>query len=137
MLNSLNITFILLPILPIFTVLLLIYRRRINRESNLIKRGFRLFKLNLILIGAFTGIAWLLSFGLTPSLSTFGYPETIEDIQNPEQILNYLQQYNRALVTNLLVFNWFIVTFSVWFLSSLYGFARTITNALLARPVER
>jgi hypothetical protein len=96
-----------------------------------------LFKLNLILIGAFTGIAWLLSFGLTPSLSTFGYPETIEDIQNPEQILNYLQQYNRALVTNLLVFNWFIVTFSVWFLSSLYGFARTITNALLARPVER
>jgi len=137
MLNPTTVIWVLLPILLVFTVLLLIYRRRLDREPNLLKRGFRLFRLNLILLGLFTAIAGLFVFPLAPPLSTFGYPETVADIQDAEQLLRYLQQYNRALVTNLHAFSWFLYIFAFWFLSSIYGFAKVITDALLARSVEQ
>ncbi|MEO0408447.1 MAG: hypothetical protein AAF289_13950 [Cyanobacteria bacterium P01_A01_bin.135] len=121
----------------ICVVILLIYRRRIDREPNLLKRGFYLFRLNLILLGVFTGFIALLVFPLSPSLGSFGYPDTAEDVQSAEQILEYLQLYNQALVTSLNALTWFFYLFAIWFLTALYSFAVLIKDALLARPTRQ
>ncbi len=66
----------------------------------------------------------LLLFSLpnTSSLSTFGYPESVEEIQSPKLLLELLQDYNKALVQTVNVLHWFLFIFVVWFLTTLFVF---------------
>ncbi|MBE9103293.1 hypothetical protein [Vacuolonema iberomarrocanum] len=137
MLNVINAGWILLPAILVFTGILLFNRWRINQETHLIKRAFRLLRLYFVLFAAFIGITWLLVSVMTVPLSTFGYPDGIENIQSPEQLLSYLQGYNRALVLNIQAFSWFIFVFAVWFLFAMYEFSRTVANALLENQYRR
>lgn len=133
MLSSINTLWILAPAFLIITVILLINRRRINQDPHIVKRSFRLLKLYLISIGSFTAITWLVVSSFPAILTTFGYPDTVESIQTTEQILDYLQQYNRALTTTMNAFSLFLFAFTVWLLSSIYEFAKTITHALIEK----
>ena len=128
---------VLPPGLLIGIALLLVHRRRINREPNLIKRGFLLFRLNLLSFGIYAVFLGLLLFPLSLLLSRSGYPDNVESIQSAEQLREYLHIYNQALVTALNVLTFFFYFFGIWLLSAIYAFARLVKDALLARPPQQ
>jgi hypothetical protein len=57
---------------------------------------------------------WLPS---TPSLASFGYPADIDDIENKQKLLKYLQDYNEAIVKTTEVVYWMIFITVFWFVS--------------------
>jgi len=57
---------------------------------------------------------WLPS---TPSLASFGYPADIDDIENKQKLLKYLQDYNEAIVKTTEVVHWMIFITVFWFVS--------------------
>jgi hypothetical protein len=56
-----------------------------------------------------------------PSLSTFGFPETINEIQSNDLLIDYLQGQNIAIVRTVQVVQCFIFLFVWGLLSTLYG----------------
>lgn len=122
-------------LLTIFIIvpIMLVFRARINKDSDPLNKAYRLLKLNLIAVGAFLTIIWLFVLPQTSSLSTFGYPKSVEDIQSPKLLLEYLQTYNRALVRTTQVLYWFIFIFTAWFLSTFYTFAKAINEVMAER----
>ena len=76
------------------------------------ERQVRLLKSN--------GLAFLvLCIGLwlflpsTPSLGTFGYPNSVTDISSQDQLLRYLQEYNRAIIRLSKSLHWLLFA-GVW-----------------------
>lgn len=57
---------------------------------------------------------WLPS---TASLASFGYPAAIDDIENKQKLLKYLQDYNEAIVKTTEVVHWMIFITVFWFVS--------------------
>jgi hypothetical protein len=57
---------------------------------------------------------WLPS---TASLASFGYPSDIDDIENKQKLLKYLQDYNEAIVKTTEVVHWMIFITVFWFVS--------------------
>jgi hypothetical protein len=124
---------IILPTMFVIVPIALFFRARINKDPDPLNKAFRLLKLNLIAFAAFLAVLWLFALPQTPVLSTFGYPQSVEDIQSPKLLLEYLQRYNRALVRTTSVLYWFIFTFAAWFLSALYTFAKAVKEAMAER----
>jgi hypothetical protein len=67
---------------------------------------------------------------MTPTLSTFGYPEKIEQIDSPEETLRYLQGMNRALVRTIDVLHLFLFLFIWIFLAAIYGLSKLIAKEM-------
>jgi hypothetical protein len=61
---------------------------------------------------------WLPS---TPSLASFGYPADIDDIENKQKLLKYLQDYNEAIVKTTEVVYWMIFITVFWFVSIIFS----------------
>ena len=135
-LNTLN-PVLLVPVILIGLVgILLLSRRRFSQEANVIKQELQWLQLNLILLSVFIVTAGTTVFFLNRNLDTFGYPATVDDIQTPAQVLEYLQQYNRAIATNTYALIWFLYAFVLWFLTSLYAFAQVIATGLWRRSIK-
>ena len=64
---------------------------------------------------AWFGIAAVTAQAITTGFSSFGYPDVPTDVQTAEKILDHLQQYNRAIMTNTYALLWFFCAFAVWF----------------------
>jgi len=52
----------------------------------------------------------------------------VEDIQSAKRLLQYLQDYNQALVRTTMVLYWFIFVFIWWFLATVYSLAKALTK---------
>lgn len=81
--------------------------------------AFDKMKLSLILFGIYSLVLWL-CVPATPVLETFGYPETVADIQTQAQILKYLQDYNKVIVKTTDILRWFLFGFIWFFMSNIY-----------------
>jgi hypothetical protein len=57
---------------------------------------------------------------MTPSLSTFGYPETVEEIATQEKVLKLLQRYNKAIVRTTEVLHWLLFISIFWFVGLMW-----------------
>jgi len=121
-----DILYILGPAIVLFVGTTLVLRSRYNKEEDLLKRALKLLKLNMIIVGVFCILLWFL-LPMTPVLSTFGYPKSEGDIQTTTLLLNYLQDYNKALVRTTSVLYWFIFVFVWWFITSFFDFSKAIT----------
>lgn len=78
------------------------------------------FKLTLQYRLAFYGLIMMIlwfSLPITPSLSTFGYPEDVSDIESKEKLLKYLQRYNVAIVKTTEVVHHMIFITTFWFVA--------------------
>lgn len=124
---------VILPSVFILVIVALLLRSRINKDKNPLNRALRLLKLNTIILASFLLCLWIFALPRIPTLSSEGYPQTVESLQSPQQLLEYLQMYNRALVRTTIVLFWFIFVFVAWFLSSLYNFSKTVTAAILEK----
>lgn len=81
--------------------------------------AFDKMKLSLMLFGIYSLVLWL-CIPLTPTLETFGYPETVNDIKTETQILKLLQDYNKAIVRTTEVLKWFLFGFIWFFMTNIY-----------------
>ncbi|MEM1310117.1 MAG: hypothetical protein AAGF98_11635 [Cyanobacteria bacterium P01_H01_bin.153] len=126
--------YLIFPILLMtFFGVLLFYRQRNGQQAISLRRSLWHFKVNLILLAVCATIATVTVYILTATLDDAGYPNVPEDVQTAEQVLNYLQQYNRAIRTNTYALLWFFYGLTVWFLTTLYAFAQAIVHTLLVR----
>lgn len=121
-----DILYILGPAIVLFVMITFISRLRYGKEVDPMKRALKLLKLNMIIVGTFCLLLWFL-LPITPVLSTFGYPKSEGDIQTTKLLLNYLQDYNKALVRTTSVLYWFIFIFVWWFITAFFDFTRAIT----------
>ena len=113
--------------------ILVVQQRWHDSGSPSLKRSLQHFKVSLILLAICLGIAAVTTQAITTDLNSFGYPDGPADIQSAEQILDYLQRYNRGIMTNTYTLLWFLYAFTVWFLTTLYAFARAVVKAVLAQ----
>lgn len=98
-----------------------------GKKQDELEKAISLLKINIFATGFLLIVLWLL-LPSTASLSSFGFPETIKEIQSNEQLLNYLQKYNEALVRTTRVVHWFIFIFIWGFLTSLYSVIKTFKS---------
>jgi predicted membrane-bound dolichyl-phosphate-mannose-protein mannosyltransferase len=106
-----------------------------RKPSQIKKTAFRTAEDGLATVA--TGVLLLLLWFLlpqTPVLSTFGFPQSVEDIQSPKRLLQYLQDYNKALVRTTTVLNWFIFVFVGWFLTAIYALSKALSKVPDAQP---
>ena len=112
------------PALLIASIFLIVSRNRNNKQNNTeLNKAINHFKISSILFGGLLLILWL-SLPLTPTLSTFGYPDDVSEIRSDVKLLHLLQEYNKAIVRTTEAFRWFLFLFIWWFLTTLWGVAK-------------
>jgi len=84
--------------------------------------------------GIFLHVSFLLPS--TPSLSTFGCPDSVFDVDSPEKVLSYLQAYNRELVRTVNAVDWTFRSIAIivvgGLLAALHEYRTRL--AMLSRP---
>lgn len=132
MLAELELTNIVIFLFIIFAITYGIYEYRKNRFREDPKKA--IFRLKIATLG--TGIcALVLAFNLpsTPSLATFGYPDTIEQIQSQERLLSLLQDYNEAIVGTTKALYFFLFIFTFWFMVAFLNFSNALSTLNLKK----
>ena len=121
--NVLFLFLIPLIFLIILIATLLAYRFSNKPEVISIRRSLQRFKISLICLAICLGIAAVAIQILMRNLNSLGYSGISEDMQTAEQIIDYLQQQQRAIAINTYALLWFFYVFVVWFLTTLYAFS--------------
>ncbi|TYP95343.1 hypothetical protein LX73_0643 [Fodinibius salinus] len=98
-----------------------------GQRKNELEQAISLLKVNTFAVGLLAILLWFL-LPSTPSLSSFGFPETVKEIESKEQLLNYLQEYNQAIVRITQVVYWFIFIIVWWFLAAVYSVTKVLNN---------
>jgi hypothetical protein len=113
----------------LFVVLLFIIGFKFweGKPKNELDKAISALKINIFMVGFLSIVLWFL-LPSTSSLQSFGFPQTVSDVQTSEQILNYLQEYNEAIVRTTDVVHWFIFVFVWGFLSSKYSVIKAFKN---------
>jgi len=118
---------IFFPVLIVVVVFVVGYSLWQRKRKNDLEKAVSLLKVNTIAVGFLSILLWFL-LPSTPSLSTFGFPETVKEIQSNEQLLNYLQEYNQAIVRTTQVVHWFLFIFVWWFLAAVYSVTKAVSK---------
>ena len=100
-------------------------------KESAFEKAISQLKVNIVSIGFLMLVLWFM-LPATPSLSTFGFPETVSEMQSNEQLLEYLQGQNLAIVRTVQVVHWFIFLFVWGLLSALYS----VTKAFSSKRAE-
>lgn len=115
-LKEVNVAYLFLPVIVIAGI----YAKLIKRDKGDPLRD-KLKDVEIMLIGfgviIFIGV---LALPITPTLSTFDYPETLEDIGSQKKMLRLLQEYNKAIVRTTEVLHWMLFIGGIWLISTLY-----------------
>lgn len=98
-----------------------------GEKQDELDKAISLLKINIFGVGFLSIVLWFM-LPITSTLSTFGFPETINEIQSNEQLLDYLQKYNKAIVRTTEIVYWFIFIFVWGFLTSLYSIIKTFKS---------
>lgn len=97
-----------------------IYKQFIKRDTgDALRDKLKDLEITLIAFGVMIFIA-VLALPVTPSLSTFGYPETLEDINSQKKMLRLFQEYNIAIVRTTEVVHWMLFTSGILIISTVY-----------------
>jgi len=118
---------IFLPGLIAVAIIMIGYYFWQSKPKNELERAILLLKVNTIAVGLLSILLWFM-LPSTPSLSTFGFPETVKEIQSNEQLLSYLQEYNQAIVRTTRVVHWFIFIFVWGFLAAVYSVIKVLSG---------
>lgn len=129
MLEDINLVYVVIP----FVVAAGIIQFLVKSSDNPVRDKITKLQVATALTGAFLTIMWLM-LPSTPSLSTFGYPEDISDINTQEKVLKLLQRYNRAIVRTTDVVRWGTFVMIFWFLGSAYQLLKVLKGTIGAPP---
>ena len=112
-----------------------ILHRRARGKANPIARAWDALKAETVVF-SIVFVVLLLSLPGWPALTTFGYPDSVEEVETPAKVLAYLQDYNRAIGRTVQVLFWFMLFLVGWIGSAFYGFAKAIAPVLQRLTVE-
>ncbi len=125
-LDKISLVWIILP----FFIAGIIYSKIVRHKTgNPVRDSIKNVQIMFIMMGVLFAVL-LLSLPSTPSLNTFGYPETVAEIGSQEKLLKLLQKYNRAIVRTTEVVNWMLFVFMFWMLASVYQLLQAYRNKL-------
>ena len=113
----------LFPILLLLVALTLCSRHFFWKKEEKPRRLLKQFRLEIILMACFL-VVLLASLPFYPALMSFHFPNTIKDVSSAEQILTYLQIYNREIVRTVQVLFWIIFEFII-FMSLVYNYVKS------------
>ena len=68
-----------------------------HKERNLATRQLSVLLALSVIVAAVLGYLWFTLSSLPP-LEIYGYPKSVEEVDQPEEVLEFLQTYNRAIV---------------------------------------
>ncbi len=108
-------TSIIVFLLPIFIAAIIVplfLFKKFKDEKDPAKRLSIRLRYILWSAGAVFLVLWFL-LPMTPVLSTFGYPQSIDDL-TPRKTLGYLQSYNHALVRTIEIIHWALFIGLFW-----------------------
>ena len=100
-----------------------------HKTGDPVRDSIKNVQIMFIIMGVLFFVLWF-SLPSAPSLSTFGYPETVEEIGTPEKMLKLLQTYNRAIVRTTEVVHWVLFILMFWMLGSVYQLLQAYRNKL-------
>ena len=124
---------VLMPTIVVLVVASYIMHLREKPSSNPALDALVRFRRMTIGTGIFL-VVLLFCLPVTPVLGTFGFPQTIEDVQSPKRLLDYLQNYDKALVRTTEVLYWFLFVFVWWFLAAVHSMTRAFQDTAKLRP---
>lgn len=115
------------PAIIIVLILIVAFKWWEGKKQDELGKAISLLKISIFTTG-FLSVVLCFLLPSTATLGSFGFPETIEEIQSNEQLLSYLQEYNEAIVRTTKVIYWFIFIFVWGFLTSLYSVIKAFSN---------
>ncbi|PWN06970.1 hypothetical protein [Rhodohalobacter mucosus] len=115
------------PALLVAIILAMGFRFWEGRKESELEKAISELKINIVLIGFLSIVLWFM-LPSTPSLHTFGFPETIHEIQSNEQLLDYPQGQSSAIIRTTQVVQWFIFLFVWGLLTTLYSVMKALGN---------
>lgn len=124
MLKDINLVFIILPFIAGAAIFVNV---RKSKTGNMVQDKLNDLLTKTIIVGAFLVMLWFM-LPFTSSLSTFGYPEDIADIDTQKKMLSLLQEYNKAITRTTDVLYWMIFIIAFWLLTSLYSAVKAIKD---------
>ncbi len=107
MFRETDVSLLLIPAFAVAAIFIFFAKAKLSRESDPRKTLAMRLRFTLWAAGGFFLYLWFL-LPSTPSLSTFGYPQTAADVGDPQKVLHYLQWYNREIVRTAEVVHWAI-----------------------------
>ena len=126
MFSHIDFIYIFGPVLILVVISGEIYKSKVKPYDNEFEKSIFNLKITLIQMGVLL-IVLFLAIPSTPSLSTFGYPRDINSVNTNEEILSYLQDYNKAIVRTSDILRWTV--FLIALLSSfIYKVVKAYTN---------
>lgn len=114
LLENVNLVFIIIPFILGSVIYTKIARHKIGHP---LRDGIKNLQIMLLVAGAMFAVMYIL-LPSTPSLSTFGYPETVEDINSQEKILKILQGQNKAIVRTTETLQWTLFILTFWIIAA-------------------
>lgn len=116
MLEGINLVWIMIP----FIIGGVIYAKIVKHTvGDPLRDKLKGMQVMLIIFGVILAILWFL-LPMTASFSTFGYPETVEDVNSQEKVLKLFQNYNNVISRTIDVVHYLLFTFTFWFVASMY-----------------
>lgn len=132
MFSETSINILMIPAFVVAGVFISITQAKLLKEADPRKRVAARVRIVLWAAGGFLIYLWLL-LPSTPALSTFGYPKTTDQVDNPQKILFYFKWYNREIVRIAEIMHW-VIFVGVFFIgaaidSALREFTTATSNA--------
>jgi hypothetical protein len=122
MLQDISLVWVMIP----FIIGAVIYSKiGKHRTGDPLRDKLKDMQVMLIMFGVILVVLWF-SLPFTASLSTFGYPETVEDINSQKKVLHLFQKYNKAITRTTDALYWLLFTFTFWFVASMYQFMKIL-----------
>lgn len=81
-------------------------------------------------------VLWLL-LPSSSSFSTFGYPETADEVNTPEKVLKLMQKYNHAISRITEVLYWTLFLLAFWFMGTVMGVANVAKQRVDKSNIRR
>lgn len=118
---------VFVPALIIVVIFTIGYKLWVGKQDDELEKAITLLKISIFSTAFLSMVLWLM-LPLTPSLSTFGFPETVEEISKSDRLLTYIQDHNKAIVRTTEVVNWFIFIFVWGFLTAFYSVIKSFST---------
>ncbi|KGO81995.1 MULTISPECIES: hypothetical protein [Flavobacterium] len=132
-LDDINLMWIILP----FFIAGILYVRIVKHKTgNALRDSVKTLQTMLVMIGVVLAVL-LFTLPSTPSLSTFGYPDTVADIDSQEKVLKLLQEYNHAIVRTTDALRWMVFIFIFWGIMTVYQLLKVYRGVLDERIIAK
>lgn len=126
LLKDIDLTWILLPLF----IGVVFYSKIVRHKTgNQLRDSIKNVQTMFLMTGAIFFVMLLL-MPQAAVLSSFGYPETVEEINSPEKVLKLLQDYNKVMVRTTEVVYWMLFIFIFWLFMSVQQLLQIYRNKL-------